>query len=76
MVASTKELMSSCIGYCAEANVTVPSSNGIPLGTVPKQMLSGLRLELMKPSHSSMTTKVVRILLFLKQVFFRGSSWG
>ena len=76
MVASTKELMSSCIGYCAEANVTVPSSNGITLGTVPKQMLSSLRLELMKPSDSSMTTKVVRILLFLKQVFFRGSSWG
>jgi len=56
-----------------------PSSDGITLGMVPKQMLSGLGLELMKPNHSSMTIKVMRILLFFEasvlQRFIMGLMW-
>ena len=69
MVASTKELML----------MTRPSSDGIMLGMVPKQMLSGLGLEPMKPSHSSVTMKVTRILLFFEvsvlQKFIMGLIW-
>ena len=69
MVASTKELMST----------TRPSSDGIMLGMVLKQMLSGLGLEPMKLSHSSVTTKVTRILVFFEvsvlQRFIIGLIW-
>ena len=69
MVASTKELTSTA----------QPSFDGITLGMMPKRMLSGLGLEPMKPSHSSMTTKVTRILLFFEasvlQRFIMGLMW-
>ena len=54
-------------------------SDGTTLGMVPKRMLSGLGSEPMKPSHSSVTTKVTRILLFLEasilQRFIMGLMW-
>ena len=69
MVASTKELMST----------VWPSSDGITLGMVLKQMLSGLGLEPMKLNHSSVTIKVMRILLFFEasvlQRFIMGLMW-
>ena len=69
MVASMKELMSTAR----------PSFDGITLGMVPKRMLSDLGLEPMKPSYSSVTTKVTRILLFFEasvlRRFIMGLMW-
>ena len=42
------------------------SSDGITLGMGLKRTLSGFGSEPMKPSHSSVTTKVTRILLFFE----------
>ncbi|KAK7841955.1 hypothetical protein CFP56_014671, partial [Quercus suber] len=45
------------------------SSDGITLGMELKRMLSGFGSEPMKPSHSSVTTKVTRILLFFETIY-------
>lgn len=60
-----------------------PISEGITFGTVTKRMLAGLGSELMKPYHSSVTIKVMRVLLLLRgglvamslQKFINGLTW-
>lgn len=56
------------------------SSEGMMLGSVRKRMLFGLGSEPMKPSHSSVTTNVMRMLSgFLEasclQRFIMGLTW-
>ena len=56
-----------------------PCSEGITLGIVANPMLSGLGSEPMKPSHSSVTTKLTRMSEFLErsslQRFIMGLTW-
>ena len=60
MVASKKELWSAAR----------TSSEGTTLGTVAKWMLSGLGSTPMKPSHSSVTTKVTMISMLIVSFVF------
>ncbi len=56
-----------------------PSSDGITLGTVAKRILAGFGSEPMKPSHSSVTTKLMRISGLFEtnslQRFIMGLMW-
>lgn len=56
-----------------------PCSEGITFGIVANRMLSGLGSEPMKPSHSSVTTKVTRMSEFLDrsslQRLIMGLTW-